>query len=758
MKILLTGAAGFIGRVVHRKLLEHGHEVRGVDYYSAQVHGDKPQDIPGVWRSSVSNAAGEWAKDPHERYDAVVHLAAEVGVGQSQYEPYRYVHANVDETAALWEAILRHKGEVRKVVVASCHDDRTRALTRSGLKTYAELSTHDEVLTLSASGVTEWQRVRSVVRSSYSGPMFHFKSNRTDCMVTPNHRVMFLDRGRPTRKIRYERAEHMAKRAVWEVPRANSLIADGANTQFVFQGEPSHWNAANKMRSMGSREVFFLLGIYTADGSASRSIKIRPGKTGLTARDFVRMPRGDAGRFQAAGHTVAGASVRQQGRSIRISAPEGRKKRTRLLEVLGTTGLKIWKNKHVVGFSHFGLWNLMRQCGTSAPEKHIPEFVKNASLFDQQAFLDGLMTGDGHVRRGGRCRVLSTTSERLALDVIEIATALGYASTTLARQPGRCITFPDGHLANGRRSFQVSVSATPRSVMRKNCHRVNYSGEVWCLSVPNGNFLIERNGKFTLSGNSMSIYGEGSYRDTETGTALNGGLRRRTDLGWSVFEDAYGRIHDQPTHEPTHESKTPEPASVYAQSKYDQECYSLILGKAHKVPTIALRFFNAIGPGQAISNPYTGVVVNFASRVINGRAPYVFEDGAQLRDFIHVDDVADAVIAATEADGVDGVFNVATGEGTSVYEIAETWCRWMFGRDGRYLTPDVTGQFRSGDIRHCIGDITAIRKALNWAPKRDIHGALADVAAWLESTGLADKCEDRSAAMLAELKREELVA
>ena len=144
----------------------------------------------------------------------------------------------------------------------------------------------------------------------------------------------------------------------------------------------------------------------------------------------------------------------------------------------------------------------------------------------------------------------------------------------------------------------------------------------------------------------MSIYGEGLYRDAD------GNIRAPQDrtldqlkmADWEVRDEA-GRVL---TPVPTPEDKTPALASVYALSKYDQERLCLMLGRAYGIPAVALRFFNTYGPYQALSNPYTGVLSNFASRVLNGNAPLIFEDGLQKRDFVSVYDVARAVRLALD--------------------------------------------------------------------------------------------------------------
>src|SRR3982751_2438426 len=173
---------------------------------------------------------------------------------------------------------------------------------------------------------------------------------------------------------------------------------------------------------------------------------------------------------------------------------------------------------------------------------------------------------------------------------------------------------------------------------------------------------------------SMSIYGEGLYRDAA------GNIREPRDrtldqlkmADWEVRDDA-GRIL---TPVATPEDKTPALASVYALSKFDQERLCLMLGRAYGIPAIALRFFNTYGPYQALSNPYTGVLINFASRVLNGNAPLIFEDGLQKRDFVSVHDVARACRLALETPAAAGqAFNISSGVPMTVKEVAERTVR-----------------------------------------------------------------------------------
>jgi dTDP-L-rhamnose 4-epimerase len=233
--------------------------------------------------------------------------------------------------------------------------------------------------------------------------------------------------------------------------------------------------------------------------------------------------------------------------------------------------------------------------------------------------------------------------------------------------------------------------------------------------------------KMTVA-SSMSIYGEGLYRCAahgETGCAVRTD-EQLTAHEWEVACPICG-VSMEPV--PTPETKAIEPSSVYAVHKRDHEELFRLVGRAYGIPTIAFRYFNVYGTRQALSNPYTGVVAIFASRLLNGRPPLVFEDGKQRRDFVSVLDVAEANwLAATTSTGDGEVFNVGSGVSVNVLEIADIVAEAL----GSSLEPEVTTQFRKGDIRHCFADVGKIRTLVGWSPKRTLRSEAAELAAWVK--------------------------
>lgn len=238
--------------------------------------------------------------------------------------------------------------------------------------------------------------------------------------------------------------------------------------------------------------------------------------------------------------------------------------------------------------------------------------------------------------------------------------------------------------------------------------------------------LIENPVDKLVVASSMSIYGEGLYQD-ENGKTQDTCEREITDLKqgkWEMYKDSKEL---KPV--PTPEGKKPNLSSVYALSKYDQERLCLMTGKAYNINTTALRFFNVYGTRQALSNPYTGVLAIFASRLLNNNPPLIFEDGKQKRDFIHVKDVARACRIAMENPAASGeIFNIGSGNQYTITSIANKLAKVM----GKDIKPEITGKYRVGDIRHCFADNTKIKELLDFEPEVKFEEGLLELAEWLK--------------------------
>jgi len=233
---------------------------------------------------------------------------------------------------------------------------------------------------------------------------------------------------------------------------------------------------------------------------------------------------------------------------------------------------------------------------------------------------------------------------------------------------------------------------------------------------------------------SMSLYGEGLYRRAD-GTVVDDATRREASFKngeWEPLDDRGQRLEPLPTPE----WKTPALASVYALSKFDQERLCLMLGQAYGIPTVALRFFNVFGTRQALSNPYTGVLAIFGSRLLNDRAPLIFEDGRQRRDFVSVYDIVRACRLALDApEAVGQAINIGSGRSSTVLEVAEL----MSAALGKSIPPQATGTYRVGDIRHCVADISLAHRVLGYEPAVTLDDGIVELTEWLREQRADDR-------------------
>jgi dTDP-L-rhamnose 4-epimerase len=263
--------------------------------------------------------------------------------------------------------------------------------------------------------------------------------------------------------------------------------------------------------------------------------------------------------------------------------------------------------------------------------------------------------------------------------------------------------------------------------------------------------LIEKPVRRVVVASSMSIYGEGLYRkvDGQPDESIERDPERIGRGEWDPV-DAQGR---PVTPLPTPESKRGALASVYAIGKFVQERMTLTVTHAYGMEGAALRLWNAYGPGQALSNPYTGVLAIFAARIANGQSPMIFEDGRQRRDFVHAEDVARAFLLALDRpEAVGRTYNIGSGVDRTVTEVAASLAKAM-GRED--IQPVIAGGMRKGDIRHCFPDLTAAERDLGYKAQTNYDAGLAELAEWVARQQVE---QDRVVEARKELERRGLVA
>lgn len=243
--------------------------------------------------------------------------------------------------------------------------------------------------------------------------------------------------------------------------------------------------------------------------------------------------------------------------------------------------------------------------------------------------------------------------------------------------------------------------------------------------------------KVVLS-SSRAVYGEGKYNCTNCSTVYPEG-RNKTDLEKGIWELFCPQCGDKLNQCATDETSQLKPSSIYAVAKKTQEEICEVMGKALNIPVSILRYQNVYGPRQSLSNPYTGILAIFTSRLKNGKPVEVYEDGLESRDFVHVSDVVKGTILALENknESIIETYNIANGVKTTVLEIAKTLTNFI----NEDLQPIITGKFRVGDIRHCYADISKAHNMLGYQPEYNIERGISDFLNWADHEHAIDNSE-----------------
>lgn len=267
-------------------------------------------------------------------------------------------------------------------------------------------------------------------------------------------------------------------------------------------------------------------------------------------------------------------------------------------------------------------------------------------------------------------------------------------------------------------------------------------------------FLINQKHKVKrlIIASSMSAYGEGLYQCKTCGF-IRPPLRSDEQMSKKDWELYCPNCHKTLVSIGIPETESFKCNSIYAITKQSQEDMVMIFGKTYGIPTTALRYFNVYGPRQSLSNPYTGVAAIFLSRLKNSKAPIIYEDGLQTRDFISVYDIADANLSCLENEKAFGkVFNLGTGNSITIKMVAKILADLLNRKISKAflrIEPEITRKFRSGDVRHCIADISLIKNSLGWQPKWNFVGGMEDLIRWGEKVNAKDLFDQASKELLA---------
>lgn len=251
--------------------------------------------------------------------------------------------------------------------------------------------------------------------------------------------------------------------------------------------------------------------------------------------------------------------------------------------------------------------------------------------------------------------------------------------------------------------------------------------------------------KRVLVAESRAIYGEGKYHCPKCGDVYPLD-RRDEDMARGDFECKCPKCGGEVELVATTEDSAIHPSSVYGIAKQVQGQLVHLVCPTIGVESVSFRYQNVYGPGQSLSNPYTGILSIFSTRIKNGNGINIFEDGKETRDFVYIEDVVDATILGLEVPEANGhVFNVGTGVATDVLTVANTLCE----KYGIQVPITVSGNYRLGDIRHNYADISLARKILGFEPKWSFSDGIAQFCKWVDKQEVQ---EDKYEASIEEMK------
>jgi dTDP-L-rhamnose 4-epimerase len=256
--------------------------------------------------------------------------------------------------------------------------------------------------------------------------------------------------------------------------------------------------------------------------------------------------------------------------------------------------------------------------------------------------------------------------------------------------------------------------------------QVNIGGTSLLLDIlTNGKHSVKK----VIVASSRAIYGEGRYV-TSSGDYVYPLSRKDEDMAQGKFECTYGNSKSPLKLVSTDENSKIHPTSVYGITKQVQEQLVMTVCPTIGIAPVAFRYQNVYGPGQSLSNPYTGILSIFSTRIKNGNEVNIFEDGLESRDFVYIDDVVTATILGLEKDAANGqVFNIGTGVNTNVLTVAKTLSE-KYGAD---VPIKISGSYRLGDIRHNYADISRARELLGFEPHFDFKQGIANFATWVNA-------------------------
>jgi len=652
-KALISGATGFVGKHLTNELEGNGYHV-----YKTSMSGEGDLikmnilDFPEV-HSTLRRI----------KPDYIFHLAAIAFVPTSWKEPDFVFETNIMGSLNLFNAI-KAVGIDPTIQIAGCYSEDTKAVTRGGLKSYKQIKTGDEVVTINPETErVEYKKVIGVVKQEYNGEMYRFKSRSADLLVSPNHKM--LVKKNKGKKLSYTRADEISGR---------NLLPLGIAKKTIF--------------SKYSPELFYLIGLFIGDGYLVPTKK-KLAWSGMTHKEYIKNNRNERGQFVRVNRSKT--KIYKSQRAF-LAIPQDDKARKKAEFVLNKLGIKYSAYERELYFvPPKRILSIFVQCGKYAKNKTIPLWMLKYSLPYLKELFNGLIDSDGHYRKTG-CGY-TTISKKLVAPFVILCRLVG-KWVTFNKASSRKVWFKTRFIKSKPvYNFNISEGEkelTTGSKENYNVSKEKYSGIIWCLEVEdNHNYLTERNGRVTFCGNSS---------------------------------EEYGLVH--PDEVPIKETNPLRPLSPYAVTKIAMDYLGYQYFKSYDMKIVRTRAFNHEGYGR----PETYMPSSFSKQFVDIRhqiqTPVIHHGNLEAeRDFTDVRDMARAYRLAVEKGEPGEVYNIGSGNRYSAKDILDRLEVITGIQPKRKADP---ARMRPSDVPVLVSDSSKFIKQTGWKPKYNINDILSE--------------------------------
>jgi len=669
--IFVIGGCGFIGRnLIKELLMDNENYVVCIDNLSTGKEANIQQFMNKVSftfaQIDIKDEDAVFRIFNIHKPEIVFHLAAEPRIKICEENPIETFDNNVKGTLNVLEASKRF-GTKRFVFASSCHDSETKLVTKRGLIHYKDIRGDDIVFTLNKDGFIEENQINNILIYEYDDALIKAKGKRIDFATTPNHKIWYIS-SRGNLKIKTSDELNKIKK--------NSYVELFDSIGFLGNGE----KRLDKYYIFSIEDFFLLAGMFIGDGFLVHTHNKGIAKTGLLRKDYLKKCRDTKGRFKELESNPKPYSHKYT--YIQFAIPNYTKDKGRniLIKLLNRYNIKFSETKDVVFVQgRKDLNSLFEQFGRGAHNKNVPHWMLNYPTPILKKLFDGLMLTDGS-KRG---TTYHTVSPKLKDDFVELCLKIGYLPSVVEQDDVRSVI--KNRIVERKHCYRIYVSRTRRHLFGHHfTNRRVYKGDVWCLNVPNGNFLIERNGKYAFLGNS-SVYGI-------------------------------------PNVDCVPEYEERKPLSHYAIHKVIGEELCKLYWKSFQLETIILRLFNCYGEYQNPNNQYAALIPKTIQKCLDYESPEIYGDGLQTRDFVNIKDVVRAFISASEIENnlcYGDCFNIGTGIATTIsHTVNEIQIQT------NTIELDIKYRPKLNEVKNIKADIDKAKELLNWEPLIDLPTGL----------------------------------